>query len=251
VCDGSGTGQTTLSWSAPGATNVEIRFDTGAVFSTGGSTGSVATGKWITNSGLTFSLYDVSGGKNVKLASVSVTLTTSGCAPAATLPPAALINNNISDWTFAAFAGSMPLNATEAQSAATTLAIISDAGNNGYFAYPASTSTVKVLWDLSSYHSMNFSLAALASSTVGLKFGAGTPYIVLKSANGQMTVSPTGPAPPAIAAFYLYQVPLSNASGWTAQTQGSFQIQAVTSVEVGFSVVSLGYEVFLADVSFQ
>ena len=79
VCDGSGTGQTTLTWSAPGATNTEVRFDTGAVYATGGSTGSVPTGKWITNFGLNFNLYDVSGGQNVKVASVFVTLTTSGC----------------------------------------------------------------------------------------------------------------------------------------------------------------------------
>ena len=55
---------TTLTWSAPGATTVEVHVGSpsGALFAQSGSTGTMATGTWVTN-GMIFYLQDVSGGK--------------------------------------------------------------------------------------------------------------------------------------------------------------------------------------------
>ncbi|MCH8820487.1 MAG: hypothetical protein IIB03_09250, partial [Acidobacteria bacterium] len=78
VCDGSGVGQTTLSWSAPGVNATEIRIGelNGQPFTSGGSTGSESTGRWVQN-GMVFCLVDSFAG--VALASVVVSLTDSGC----------------------------------------------------------------------------------------------------------------------------------------------------------------------------
>jgi hypothetical protein len=57
-------GATTLNWSAPTATTVEIHIGspTGPLFAEGGSTGSAATGDWVSD-GMVFFLQDVSDGK--------------------------------------------------------------------------------------------------------------------------------------------------------------------------------------------
>jgi Bacterial Ig-like domain (group 3)/FG-GAP-like repeat len=58
-------GRTTLTWSAPaGVTGTELRIDApdGQLFTSGGPTGSAATGLWVTE-GMAFYLQDVSGGK--------------------------------------------------------------------------------------------------------------------------------------------------------------------------------------------
>jgi hypothetical protein len=64
VRDGSGKGQATLSWHAPGISSTEIRVNTvdGPILARGGPFGTVQTGKWVTN-GMTFYLQDSSGGK--------------------------------------------------------------------------------------------------------------------------------------------------------------------------------------------
>jgi hypothetical protein len=62
--DANGLGQITLTWSAPGASTVEIHVNAadGPAFSGGGSTGSAPTGQWVTD-GMQFFLQDVSGGE--------------------------------------------------------------------------------------------------------------------------------------------------------------------------------------------
>ncbi len=57
--NGSWLGTTTLSWNAPGHSNVQLRVSspTGTVFSGGGSTGTATTGNWVSD-GLTFYLVD-------------------------------------------------------------------------------------------------------------------------------------------------------------------------------------------------
>lgn len=80
VAAGAIDGQTTISWSAPTSTIVEIHVGSpdGPLFARGGSTGSMQTGVWVTN-GLAFYLQDVSAGQALTsvytLASVTVTLT--------------------------------------------------------------------------------------------------------------------------------------------------------------------------------
>src|SRR5690242_19946688 len=62
--DQNGLGQITLTWSAPGASTVEVRIGspTGPLFARGGSHGSSTTGQWTWN-GLQFLLQDVSQGE--------------------------------------------------------------------------------------------------------------------------------------------------------------------------------------------
>jgi hypothetical protein len=57
--NGSPLGETTISWVAPGHTNVEVLVGspTGTVFTMGGPTGSASTGYWVSD-GLTFYLVD-------------------------------------------------------------------------------------------------------------------------------------------------------------------------------------------------
>jgi hypothetical protein len=60
----NGDAMTTISWSAPaGVTSVQVTIGspTGPLFASGGPTGSLATGPWVTN-GLTFYLQNVTGG---------------------------------------------------------------------------------------------------------------------------------------------------------------------------------------------
>ncbi len=68
-------GATTLQWSAPTATTIEIHVGspTGTLFARGGGTGSAMTGNWVTD-GLVFYLQDVSGGKPLTSANTLATL---------------------------------------------------------------------------------------------------------------------------------------------------------------------------------
>jgi hypothetical protein len=78
VCDGSGLGVTTLTWNAPGfaATRLLVGSPTGVLFTSGGTSGSAATGKWV-NNGLTFYLLDAA--TNAVLTTTTVNVTNSGC----------------------------------------------------------------------------------------------------------------------------------------------------------------------------
>ena len=85
VCDGSGTGVTTLTWTTSVLTNVEVHIDspTGTLFaSSGPGTFSKTTGKWVTQ-GMVFYLQNVSSGLPLTsantLASVTINLTKNGC----------------------------------------------------------------------------------------------------------------------------------------------------------------------------
>ncbi len=83
VCDGSGLGVTTLSWSTEVATQVEVRVGSpsGALLAYMGSKGTAATGKWVVDRGV-FYLLDASGGRppaeNI-LAKVKIVVTNKGC----------------------------------------------------------------------------------------------------------------------------------------------------------------------------
>ncbi len=87
VCDGTGRGQTTISWTSSGPTAVEIHIGSpgGGLFaaSSGGSS-AAATGNWVTE-GTTFYLQDVSGGLPLTSANtvaiVTAHVTTTGCPP--------------------------------------------------------------------------------------------------------------------------------------------------------------------------
>ena len=85
VCDGSGKGITTLSWEAPGFSNVEVHVGSpdGALFSSSGSTGSATTEKWVTD-GMVFYLIESSSVNTNTLKTLTVNLTTDGCP---TTPP--------------------------------------------------------------------------------------------------------------------------------------------------------------------
>jgi len=84
VCDGSGMGVTTLSWTSTGAATLEIHVGKpdGKLFARGGAGGSSATNKWV-NDGMVFYLQDASDQKALTaentLATVTVGVTTQGC----------------------------------------------------------------------------------------------------------------------------------------------------------------------------
>ncbi len=84
VCDGSGFGRTTLSWSSTETSVVEVRVGSpdGLLFTRGNASGGATTGKWV-GEGTQFFLQDVSGGRPLTsvntIATVTVGLTTAGC----------------------------------------------------------------------------------------------------------------------------------------------------------------------------
>jgi glucose/arabinose dehydrogenase len=85
VCDGSGVGVTTVSWSSSGTTSVEVHLNApdGPTFATSGpGSRSATTGKWVPN-GMVFYLQNTSGGLPLTaantLAKVTVNVSTSGC----------------------------------------------------------------------------------------------------------------------------------------------------------------------------
>ena len=77
VCDGSGLGQTTISWDAPGVSSVEVRIHspTGRLMASG-QKGSTQTGKWVKD-GMAFFLVDASNGE--VLDKIVVEVTQKGC----------------------------------------------------------------------------------------------------------------------------------------------------------------------------
>jgi hypothetical protein len=76
VAAGHNNGATTISWSAPGATTIQIHIGspTGPIFTDMGPSGSLMTGAWVSN-GLQFFLQDVSNGKSLTQANTLATLT--------------------------------------------------------------------------------------------------------------------------------------------------------------------------------
>ncbi|MFL6273940.1 MAG: hypothetical protein ACJ74G_01935 [Blastocatellia bacterium] len=85
VCDKTGTGITTVSWTANGASAVEIHIgkpDGDTFVAKADPVGHWTTSKWVGN-GTTFYLQDVSGGKPLgpenTIATLTVAVTTEGC----------------------------------------------------------------------------------------------------------------------------------------------------------------------------
>jgi hypothetical protein len=83
VCDGTGLGVTTLTWSAVGPTDLQVRIGSpnGQLFSTSAAA-SYPTAKWASD-GMTAYLQDVSNGKSLTpentLATVTFKVTSDGC----------------------------------------------------------------------------------------------------------------------------------------------------------------------------
>jgi hypothetical protein len=84
VCDKSGSGITTLAWTATGTSAIEVRVGKpdGDLFAKAGPDGTWTTGKWV-GDGMTFYLQDVSDGKALTADNTITTLvakvTTAGC----------------------------------------------------------------------------------------------------------------------------------------------------------------------------
>ena len=85
VCDGTGTGKTTLRWTASGATLVEVRIGSpdGALFAQTGPDGATKeTGRWVSD-GTVIDLQDVTGGRPLTadntIATLTLKVTTAGC----------------------------------------------------------------------------------------------------------------------------------------------------------------------------
>jgi hypothetical protein len=69
LSSGTGLGATTIQWNAPNATSVEVHVSApnGAIFAAGGSSGTAATGQWVSD-GTTFYLQDTTGGRSLTAA---------------------------------------------------------------------------------------------------------------------------------------------------------------------------------------
>jgi hypothetical protein len=85
VCDGTGSGVTTLTWSASGTSMIEVRMgspDGGQFARTGPAGGTKQTGKWVGNGAVVY-LQDVSEGKPLTseytIATLTINTTTQGC----------------------------------------------------------------------------------------------------------------------------------------------------------------------------
>lgn len=86
VCDGSGLGVSTLTYTAEGPTAVQVRVGSpngvGGLLAHSGPKGASKTGKWVSN-GMTFYLQDASEGRTLTpdntLATVTVKVTNVGC----------------------------------------------------------------------------------------------------------------------------------------------------------------------------
>jgi hypothetical protein len=84
VCDKTGSGITTLTWTATGTNAIEVRVGKpdGELFAKAVPDGSWKTGKWV-GDGMTFYLQDVSGGKPLTpentIATAVVSVTAVGC----------------------------------------------------------------------------------------------------------------------------------------------------------------------------
>ena len=98
VCDGSGVGQVTLNWQYTDNVQLRVRSASnpeGSVFGTGGPTGSVATGKWVSD-GTFFDLYDLRTGQLVQ--SVPVNATVLGCVSNAPGSPRGTAGAQHTNW---------------------------------------------------------------------------------------------------------------------------------------------------------
>lgn len=85
VCDGTGTGVATLTWSASGANRVELRIGSpdGALFAHSGPDGGTKeTGRWVLDGTVVY-LQDVSNGRPLTsantIATETIKITTVGC----------------------------------------------------------------------------------------------------------------------------------------------------------------------------
>lgn len=93
VCDGTGYGATKLSWTSTTNRSIEIRVGSSAgtvMAAQSGTSGTATTGKWV-GEGTVFFLRDKTTG--VTLATVTINLTTSGCAVTPPPPPTTGTNN--------------------------------------------------------------------------------------------------------------------------------------------------------------
>ncbi len=87
VCDGSGLGSTTLSWTSSASTSLEVRVDSpsGKLFAQSGAEGTAETGRWVRD-GMTFFLQDASGGRALEsgktLATLTLRISDDGCSEA-------------------------------------------------------------------------------------------------------------------------------------------------------------------------
>ena len=191
------------------------------------------------------------------MARVTVGITTSGCTAVipGILPPANLVtpDNGGNDWYY-----EFLLNGVNALGSGAVVretvgfAVESDTvGNETRYIYPSPFWTSRPIYDLRSFSSIRFSMAAIQFSTGrGTSLATGSPYIVLQSSNGSRTITKDSP-PPTSMDFQVLSAPiLASGSGWTVTTDGDFQPAAVTSIRFGLRTVNPGFASGLANIQF-
>ena len=81
VCDGSGSGKTSITWDTKGVGRIQLRVGTpegGVLADSSQPQGTAETGKWVTD-GAKFYLQDLSSGRPSTLATLTVKVTNAGC----------------------------------------------------------------------------------------------------------------------------------------------------------------------------
>jgi uncharacterized protein (TIGR03437 family) len=99
-------------------------------------------------------------------------------------------------------------------------------------------------WNLSTVSTIQMSMQS--DVPPGL-WGAGTPYFQLISANGSLTLAPvsSSAANSSYSGWDTLTAPLAGNSSWTATQSGQFDVQNVTSIQVGLDVDGVEWAVLL------
>ena len=259
VCQGS-TGTTTLSWSTTNVTAVEIRVGApnGTLISAGQPNGSVSTND-TTSNGDVYYLQNVSNGLPLTpqntLDSVTVTFTTQGCpgGGGGTAPPLTeLTETNLNEWDFAAtLNGSITTVAgrigrgPQVKEGEAWIQGSSITADRLVMSYPR-PQALSVDWDLSGRRFLDVWIALVANLTVE----AGHPKLVLRSPGGSRTLTLINPPAWVSGTFQLFRIPLGGDGNWLVSSDGSFDIQHVTSFELDFQYETPGINVSIDGLKF-
>lgn len=139
--------------------------------------------------------------------------TAADCIVVGTAPPSQLLNSNALDWDYGATVGSTNAPLASRQVDPLSLGIISSTANNGYFTYPSAFLSSPPLSDLRNFRTLDFLLAVAANNAAGAAILAQNLYLNLRSATGQLRISPTtAPASPTTA-YRSYSFPLAACRG--------------------------------------
>jgi uncharacterized protein (TIGR03437 family) len=249
VCSATATASVTLSWSTSNVSSVEVVTGsvTGAVVFTGGPAGSVTlTAKPNT----TYLLVNTSAGGTPASANVLSTVTLQqGTCPSQPggAPPANDLAQSVSNWQFQFLNNGAAAQGGEAND--TSPSDILD-GTSSMYVYSTTANAILLTqsapggWNLSAITNI---LISMQSDVPPGSWNSGSPSFTLTSANGSLTLSPatSSAANGSYTGWLPLTVPLAGSANWLAVTSGQFNIQNVTSIQIGLSVAGTNWAVLL------